>query len=221
MPDRAPDLRSSSLQAEDLAEYVGAVLRGASDQAVAGPLVAAIGGYPCIGKTGLAVEISAHWKEPSFVLPTESVIRARSARLSLGQDGSAVESHDLIALVAAIRAIREGARVTMAKYSWQTGDFAGTERSPALGTGGLLLVDGSVATTRELLPDIDIAFALRPASLDDWLEVAVARDVAERNWDLKNALSQNAAKGRTVAEQLAFFGQAENEHLLIVPVQPS
>jgi uridine kinase len=123
------------------------------------------------------------------------------------------------ALTNLVRRIREGQRIDVPKYSWMTGDFAGSERNPVLDERGVLLVDGSVATTRTVLSEVDLAFALQPDRIDMWMDLAVARDVAERNWDRLEALRQNQAKDRTVAMQLAKFGHRMQEHLLVVAVR--
>jgi uridine kinase len=204
-----------------LKQCVTDAIRESSRKNTAEPWVAAIGGYPCIGKTRLALDVTAAWEGPSFILPTESAITARADRLARGHDGSSVESHDMPALIASIRAIRQGRRLDLPRYSWLTGDFAGLEQNPALDERGLLLIDGSVATTQLVLAEVDVAFALRPDRLDAWIELAVARDVAERCWDKRPATEQNQAKDRTVADQLAGFGRRATEHLLRVPVRSS
>ncbi|HWF80556.1 MAG TPA: hypothetical protein VN695_08215 [Streptosporangiaceae bacterium] len=152
------------------------------------------------------------------MLPTESAITSRSDRLATGLDGSSVESHDMSALMISIRAIREQRCLDLPKYSWSIGGFAGTERVPVLGERDVLIVDGSVATTSAVLGEVDVAFGLQPDQLDAWMSIAVARDVAERNWDRVMAEEQNRFKDRTVAMQLAAFGHRRREYLLTVSV---
>lgn len=212
-------MRPSDLSHQDLARYVIKVIHRSSRRTGTGPRVAAIGGYPCIGKTRLALDVAAAWNGPSFVLPTESAITVRADRLARRQDGSSVESHDMPVLAASIRGIREGRLLEVPKYSWLTGDFAGTEQNPVLDERGLLLIDGSVATTWMVLAEVDAAFALQPDRIDVWMDLAIARDVAERNWDPVTAWKQNQAKDRTVATQLAAFGHRRQEHLLVIAIR--
>lgn len=209
-------MKAENLLITDLADYVATVINGFPRDPREGPLVVALGGYPCIGKTTLANTISTMWTFPSFVLPTESVIRNRSERLALGYDGSSLKSHDMSALVTAINTIRSGGVIRLPQYSWLTGDFAGFHQNPILRESSLLLVDGSVATTGAVLPLVDAAFALRPEKRDAWIEMATARDVADRNWTFTMAFRENEYKAQTVDEQLAAFGRGENEYLLTV-----
>lgn len=218
MSSSSYQMRSAVLSREDVTPYVIEKILSSPPRMASGPRVAAIGGYPCIGKTGLAAEVAEAWEGYSFVLPTESAITTRSDRLAAGQDGSSIESHDMSALVVSIRAIREGRCLDLPKYSWSIGGFAGTERVPVLGERGLLIVDGSVATTPAVLEEVDVAFGLQPDQLDTWMSIAIARDVAERNWDRVTAEEQNRSKDRTVAIQLSAFGHRGREHLLIVSV---
>lgn len=218
MSDCAHQLRSDVLTRADLTHYVIDKIRSSPGRLSTGPRVVAIGGYPCIGKTGLALEIAEAWDGLSFVLPTESVIATRFDRLAKNQDGSSVESHDMSALTTLIREIRTGRAVDLPSYSWLIGDFAGTARTPVLGEEGLLVIDGSVATTSAVLEEVDVAFGLQPDQFDAWMSIAVARDVAERNWDHATAEEQNRSKDRTVTIQLAAFGHRRHEHLLTVAV---
>lgn len=211
-------MSSIDLSREDVTPYVIEKILSSPRRTASEPRVAAIGGYPCIGKTGLAFEVAQAWDGLSFVLPTESVITSRSDRLAMGHDGSSTESHDMSALRISIRAIRERRCLDLPRYSWSIGGFAGTERVPVLGERDLLIVDGSVATTPAVLEEVDVAFGLQPDELDAWMSIAVARDVAERNWDRATAEEQNRSKDRTVAIQLAAFGHRRQEHLLMVSV---
>ncbi len=211
-------MRSVSLPLSGLARYITAALASIARDTHETALVAAIGGYPYLGKTTLAHKIGAGWTKPAFVLPTESVIRSRAARLELGYDGSSVDSHDIPSLIKMIQTIRSGGRVVLPRYSWLNGNFDSHQENPILCRDGLLLIDGSVSTTKAVLPLVDAAFALRPESRGDWIEKAIARDVADRNWSFELASKQNESKARTVDEQLASFGENDNEYLITVAI---
>jgi uridine kinase len=207
-------MKPEEFSSKDLVGFVLRAINESSDGAREGPLAVAIGGYPYTGKTRLAHRVAATWKGPAFVLPTESVIASRSGRLALRQDGSSVESHDLTALIASIRMICDGRSLDLPEYSWLTGGFSGTIKTPVLDKRGLLLIDGSVATSSRVLSEVDAAFALQPERIEHWIELAIARDTAERHWDRITAREQNQAKSRTVAAQLTGFGSRRHEYLL-------
>jgi uridine kinase len=181
-----------------------------------GPKIVGIGGYPLTGKTRLALNIAARWPRQSFVLPTESVIAARRERLAAGHDGSSADAHDIQALADYISALRRCEPVTVPRYSWFSGRPEGLLRSPALSTGDVVILDGSIATAYPVRLHVDVAFALRPVAYDAWLRQAVDRDVSERRWPASLAHLQNVAKASTVERQLDGFGGNEFQQILNV-----
>jgi uridine kinase len=209
-------MNSVSIPSAQMADYVLTVVEPLSKRGQKRPVVVAIGGYPFVGKTTLAHELSSRWAGTAFVLPTASVIRNRASRLSLAQDGSSVESHDMHKLIAYITILRNGGSVELPTYSWLSGDFVDFQPSPTLRSDGLVIVDGSVATAMPVKHVVDVAFALRPENLNTWFDQAVARDVTERNWSREEAIVQNKSKGQTVEEQLASFGEADGQYILTV-----
>lgn len=215
MPDHSHSIRFTG-NFDRLADGIVRLCESALSSA--GPTVLALGGYPYTGKTGVAAEIARRWRTVAFVLPTESVIGDRRTRLTRMVDGSSVDAHDVARLADYLHRLRNGETVEVPAYSWRTGGFTGTHTSPRLGTGDIVIVDGSIATAPPVLERVDAAIALCPRPLNVWLDQAIARDVSERSWPADIAHVQNLAKANTVEQQLVSFNEGPYRKLLTVSV---
>lgn len=164
------------------------------------PSVLGIGGFPYTGKSHLAHIIRDAWQlGRAAILPTESAILPRAARLKHNTDGCSPASHDMRLLLEQVTTLCEGQAIQLREYSWSTGNALGTTVMEGLCHGDLLIIDGSVAAAPPIASRCDLLVLLYPAQERQWLPVACERDILERGWDPGEAYAQNLRKAKTSA----------------------
>jgi len=160
--------------------------------------VLGIAGYPYTGKTHLGRAVKAAWPSGNVtVLPTESAVLPRRLRQTRRTDGCAPDGHDMPGLLNSVISLRNGQSVICREYSWTSGEADGTRPVHGVETGGLLIVDGTVAAASPVHEQCDLVIFLSPAKKATWLPLACRRDISERGWEPASARSQNLRKSTT------------------------
>ena len=173
------------------------------------PFRCRITGFPACGKTTLSKLISEQIKGIGH-LESESWMYSLEYRKQRDLSGSHPDGYEIEKAVKEIRAFLRGETIFMQYYSHQIGDrLHGSSITPI--EGSPMILDGTPFSLSEFDALVPSCIFLRPASLEDWLQASIRRDVETRYFSKAEATRHNMRKARDMEIVLT---RSPNAHIV-------
>jgi len=157
------------------------------------PLRIAVSGWPAVGKTTVSQQIALGLSD-ALHIQAESWLHSIDYREARTLSGSSLRAYSVST------AIDELDQLLLKHESVQLGEYQHHAGRIVLRTevsrrdDAPYILDGTLFCAPAFQHLVEMCFFIYPRNHDEWLEVAVRRDVEVRGFSLSNARAKNAAK---------------------------
>lgn len=157
------------------------------------PTRLAITGWPAVGKTTLSQRFVARL-DGALHIQAESWIYPMEYRESHRFSGSDPRSYDRSkAYKDLTQLLVKGEFVDLGSYEHSAGRITSSKRVRHVANTAYIL-DGTLFSSSQFARFVDLCVFIAPVDPAKWLDIAVQRDVVERQFERQDALDKNRAK---------------------------
>jgi|GEM_PF-5865159 len=166
-----------------------------------------IGGFPYAGKTSIINNfISQLNNHNSYLFPVEAFIKSREERLRIQKDGCHPEAYNLLKIKTVAQKLLKGHGCLIPDYSWELGQTSNHTSFVQIDEPRIVFIDGTITITNQIAHDCDRVVVFQIEKKEEWLNLAIERDVATRYWDFETAYRQNLEKWDTSERLIKYYG---------------
>jgi uridine kinase len=168
---------------------------------IGNPFRVRIAGYPACGKTTISKLLMSRLPGAKHV-ESEAWICSLAYRKNRDLSGANPEGYERQRSVLELRAFFHGIPLSVEHYDHHLGErIAGhaLESTPDMP----VILDGTLFSLADYDDLVPACVFLRPASLEEWLEASIRRDVETRSFSKSEAVRHNMRKARDIEDVFA------------------